>query len=204
MPNANDYHFITHWRASGATLREVYDLIADAEALPQWWPAVYLAVTEAPGQNAQPNGIGRAFDLYTKGWLPYTLRWRMRVRALDPPHGLTIGAEGDFVGRGIWTFVERDGGVDITFDWKLAAEKPLLRLMSPLLKPAFSANHRWAMQIGETSLRSELERRRGATAAAPPGPTTWQPWAAFGVLALLIAGTTAALIASRSDQDASR
>jgi hypothetical protein len=46
-----------------------------------------------------------------------------------------------------------------------------------LMRPAFSANHRWAMHMGETSLRLELRRRRAPDAAAagrvpaPPGPT---------------------------------
>jgi len=49
-------------------------------------------------------------DLYTKGWLPYTLRWQFRVTESNPPLGFTIEAWGDFVGRGIWTF-EQDGDV---------------------------------------------------------------------------------------------
>jgi hypothetical protein len=182
MP-ANDYHFITHWTAPGATLEEVYAVIADVEALPRWWPAVYLMVTPAPGTGV---GIGQAYDLYTKGWLPYTLRWRLTVQEVRPPFGSTIGAFGDFEGRGIWSFRRSEAGVDITFDWKLQAEKPLLRLLSPLLKPAFAANHRWAMATGQVSLLRELERRRarGVSIAPPPGPTTWQPWAVFGGAAI--------------------
>lgn len=37
---------------------------------------------------------------------------------------------------------------------------PLLRTLSFAFKPVFSANHRWAMQRGEKSLRLELVRRR--------------------------------------------
>jgi hypothetical protein len=50
--------------------------------------------------------------------------------------------------------------VNITFDWKLVAEKPLLRYLSFLFKPIFSANHRWAMARGEESLKRELARKR--------------------------------------------
>ena len=45
---------------------------------------------------------------------------------------------------------------------RIRAEKPLLRYLSFLLKPVFSANHRWAMARGEESLRAELGRRAGA------------------------------------------
>jgi hypothetical protein len=44
------------------------------------------------------------------------------------------------------------------------------------MRPAFSANHRWAMRKGEESLRLELARRRVPPEQAdrlgrPPGPT---------------------------------
>jgi hypothetical protein len=35
------------------------------------------------------------------------------------------------------------------YDWRLRAEKPLLRYLSSLFKPFFCANHRWAMARGE-------------------------------------------------------
>ncbi len=35
--------------------------------------------------------------------------------------------------------------MNITYDWKIRAEKPLLRYLSLLMKPIFSANHRWAI-----------------------------------------------------------
>ena len=60
-------------------------------------------------------------------------------------HGFTLVATGDFDGRGEWTFVQDGAFVDITYDWRLRAEKPLLRNLSVLLKPLFEANHRWAM-----------------------------------------------------------
>jgi hypothetical protein len=191
MPSAaNDYHFVTRWTVPATTVAEVYATLADARALPRWWPAVYLAVTPvSPGRAS--DGLGAAFDLHTKGWLPYTLKWRLTVAELNPPYGSTINADGDFVGRGIWRFVQEGPDVAVTFDWKLTAEKPLLRWLSPVLKPLFGANHAWAMRQGEVSLRREIARRRstpGKTVPAPPGPTTWQPWGALagGVLAVLL------------------
>lgn len=72
----------------------------------------------------------------------------------------------------------QDGAfVDISYDWRISAEKPLLRRLSFLLKPIFAANHRWAMARGEESLVLELRRRHAQTEAEraavppPPGPT---------------------------------
>ena len=90
----------------------------------------------------------------------------VRDRRVALPARLTLVASGDFDGRGVWTF-EQDGAfVDATYDWRLSAEKPLLRNLSFLLKPIFEANHRWAMAQGEESLKLELARRRATSDAA--------------------------------------
>src|SRR5215212_8892898 len=184
----NDYHFITDWRVEGS-INEVADILKDAEDLPRWWPSVYIDVkTLEPGDA---NGVGRVIDLYTKGWLPYTLRWQFRVTDMRPD-GFSLDAWGDFDGRGIWVFEQDGRWVDITYDWKIRADKPLLRSLSFLLKPVFAANHRWAMARGEESLRLELARRRATTPAerarvpAPPPPTAVPvlPLAAAGVAVL--------------------
>jgi hypothetical protein len=167
--SANEYHFVTHWRVSG-TVEEVADILADAPDLPRWWPAVYLDVQETkPGDEA---GIGKEVSLYTKGWLPYTLCWQFRVTESNYPHSFVLEAWGDFVGRGEWMLRQNGRYVDVTYDWRVQAEKPLLRHLSFLLRPIFAANHRWAMARGEESLRLELARRAGEQArplCSPPG-----------------------------------
>ena len=157
--SANEYHFVTHWRVEG-TVEEVSDVLGNAADLTRWWPSVYLAVREIEPGGA--DGVGRVVELHTKGWLPYTLHWSFRVTESRRPHGFSIEAWGDFDGRGVWTFEQDGGWVNITYDWRIRAEKPLLRYFSLLLKPIFSANHRWAMARGEESLRAELGRRAGA------------------------------------------
>jgi len=170
----NQYHFITTWRVA-ATLPEINDLLGNALDLPRWWPAIYLQVKEL--QPGAERGLGKVIDLYTKGWLPYTLRWQFRVTESRYPFGFTLEAWGDFVGRGIWTFEEDGAHVNITYDWSIRADKPLLRYLSFIMKPIFSANHRWAMQTGLESLQIELARRQARTAEEqarvpqPPQPT---------------------------------
>src|SRR5204863_3670122 len=149
------------------TPEEVYRIIDRPSELVRWWPAVYLDVRELePGDE---TGVGKVVELLTKGWLPYTLRWRFRTVEKKPFERIVLEAQGDFEGRGVWTF-EADGPcVRVTYDWRIRATKPLLRRLSFLLRPVFAANHRWAMARGEESLRLELARRRGDVVAAPPG-----------------------------------
>ena len=170
----NDYHFVTRWRLQ-ATIEEVADILADPHDLVRWWPSVYLQVTEL--EAGDENGVGRVVDLYTKGWLPYTLRWQFRVTESNYPHGFALEAMGDFDGRGIWTLTQDAEWADVVYDWRIRADKPLLRSLSFLFKPIFAANHHWAMARGEESLVLELDRRRATTAEeqarvpAAPGPT---------------------------------
>jgi hypothetical protein len=172
---AAEYAFLTQWRLR-ATAQEVSDVLSDALSLPRWWPSVYLEVKElSPGDPA--TNVGRVIDLYTKGWLPYTLRWRFTVTESTPPNGFKLVAEGDFVGTGVWTLKQDGEFVDVIYDWRIAATKPLLRVGTPIFRPLFGANHRWAMARGEESLELELRRRRAGSEAeretvpAPPGPT---------------------------------
>ena len=170
----NHYDFLTRWRVAG-TCEEVYEVLGDGEGLVRWWPSVYLAVeTLEPGDQA---GRGKIMSVLTKGWLPYTLRWRFKIVEVRPPQGFTLKAHGDFEGTGIWSFEQEGDSVVATYDWRIDAEKPLLKVLTPILKPIFSANHRWAMAQGEKSLKLELARRHARTDAErhavppPPGPT---------------------------------
>ncbi|HLP96190.1 MAG TPA: SRPBCC family protein [Saprospiraceae bacterium] len=163
------YHFITHWRFQ-ATCEEIYRILEDVDALAQWWPSVYLDVKIR--EKGQPGGVGKVVELYTKGWLPYTLRWSFVVTQTQFPTGFSLQAIGDFAGAGVWHFEQDGHDCLVTYDWHISAEKPLLKKMSWLLKPLFSANHHWAMKMGYASLQLELQRRRGSTGVAPaPGPT---------------------------------
>jgi hypothetical protein len=168
---AAEYHFVTSWKIPGAA-QEVADVLGDPLGLVRWWPSVYLDVKELEPGNPE-TGVGRVVDLQTKGWLPYTLRWRFKVTQSRGVDGFTLVAEGDFVGTGVWTFEQQGDIVDVQYDWRIRADKPLLRYGSFAFRPIFSANHHWAMARGEESLILELRRRRAKTEAerlAVPAP----------------------------------
>lgn len=146
----SNYHFVTNWRVRGE-LEQVASILNNPVELPRWWPSVYISVSKFAEDR---------YDLHTRGWLPYTLRWRMRRIADRFPHGFIIEATGDFEGSGEWTLRQDGEFVDLFYDWKIRAEKPLLRALSFLLRPAFAANHRWAMRQGEICLQRELDKHR--------------------------------------------
>jgi hypothetical protein len=120
------------------------------------------------------NGVGKLISLRAGGWLPYTLRINFRTIESRYPNGFSMDATGDLEGKGIWTFVQDGRFVNVTYDWTIRANKPIIDKLSFLLRPIFRSNHRWTMKRGEESLKLELLRRRSQTteelARIPPPP----------------------------------
>jgi len=151
------YHFVDRWRVE-ADVKEVQDILEDALSLPRWWGSVYFDVKELePGGE---GGLGKLISLHAGGWLPYTLRINFRTVESRYPQGFTMEATGDLEGRGIWTIEQDDRFVNVTYDWTIKANKPIIEKLSFLLKPIFRSNHNWTMKRGEESLKLELLRRR--------------------------------------------
>ncbi|HEY7113212.1 MAG TPA: SRPBCC family protein [Thermoanaerobaculia bacterium] len=197
----HDYRFVTRWLIPG-TAREISAVLGDPMDLPRWWPAVYRSAEQIKAGDAE--GVGQTVRLTTRGWLPYLLDWTLRVTERRGAQGFTFEAEGDFRGRGEWVFEPDDAFVEATFDWRIEARKPLLRVLAPIGRPALEANHRWAMRRGEESLRLELDRRRAASEwereriPDPPGPATGSGWVLAG------AGAAALALAAAAGQTARR
>lgn len=162
MP-ANEYQFLTEWRVA-ATCELLYEILKEGKDYPRWWPEVYLDAQSHPSGRA--DHVGDRVDFFTRGWLPYRLHWTAEVVRHERPHLIEIKATGDFVGRGVWQLTPDGTTTRVTFDWRLRADKPLLRWLSPVCKPIFKWNHHWAMARGFESLRHEAARR-AALATAP-------------------------------------
>jgi hypothetical protein len=150
----NEYHFITNWIVTG-NQEEVYEILADAKGMERWWSGAYQKVEVL--EKGDGDGVGQVVQLHTKGQVP---DWSYRVTSAKRPNGFSLQAFGDFVGHGEWTLTQRGDEVEVTYDWRVSAEKPLLRKLSWLMKPMFSANHRRTMAQGEQGLRNELTQRK--------------------------------------------
>ena len=51
-------------------------------------------------------------------------------------------------------------GVGVDVVWQVTVLRPILRRLSPLLRPIFAWNHRWTTPRGEAGLREFLAERR--------------------------------------------
>jgi uncharacterized protein YndB with AHSA1/START domain len=138
---ASEYVFIDEWDVE-APQEAVFDALADTRTYPEWWQPVYLAV-ESDG----PPEEGRVSRQEFKGRLPYHLKTHSTIVRMDPPRELEVSVVGDLTGKGIWTLTPADGGdVHIRFDWRVIADRPLLRILTPLLRPVFRWNHDWSIK----------------------------------------------------------
>jgi hypothetical protein len=196
----NDYKFLSHWRVKG-NIDDVAAVISDPMDLPRWWPSVYRSITA----ETQSDGTV-VYSLVTKAWLPYTLYWRFKSIPADPPRRILIEAVDDLEGSGEW-LLEQDGEyVNLTYDWRVEARKPLLRALSGVFRPLFVANHRWAMARGEESLKRELllRQRGGDDAGLPPVPppiSKAQSWSMLACVALSLAVPGSLLLKAAKPRD---
>jgi mannose-6-phosphate isomerase-like protein (cupin superfamily)/uncharacterized protein YndB with AHSA1/START domain len=157
LRSARPYEFVDEWDV-GAPPDVVFDVLSDAHTYPQWWRPVYIDVT-----SDGPPAVGRVTTQHFKGRLPYHLHTSTRTVALERPHRIEGETDGDLRGRGVWTLTPLpDGGTHVRFDWRVHADRTLLRILTPLLRPALRWNHSWAIARAIEGLEP-YARERAAT-----------------------------------------
>jgi quercetin dioxygenase-like cupin family protein/uncharacterized protein YndB with AHSA1/START domain len=153
--SAGEYAFVDEWDVA-APAEAVFDALADARTYPDWWKPVYETV-EAEG----PPALGQVSRQHFKGRLPYRLNTSSRVVRLEPPNVVAGDVEGDLRGSGTWTVTPTgEGATHVRFDWTVYADKPLLKVLTPVLRPLFRWNHNWAIARAKEGL--EPYARRGS------------------------------------------
>jgi uncharacterized protein YndB with AHSA1/START domain len=159
--SSREYVFVDEWVVD-APRESVFAALADARSYPLWWKPVYLDVES----SGEPE-VGSESRQHFKGRLPYHLRTRSRITRLEAPAVIGADVDGDLRGTGLWTLTELpDGGTHVRFDWRVHADRLLLRLLTPVLRPALRWNHAWAIARAREGLEPY------ARSVAAPVPTT--------------------------------
>jgi mannose-6-phosphate isomerase-like protein (cupin superfamily)/uncharacterized protein YndB with AHSA1/START domain len=158
--SADEYVFVDEWDVA-APVQAVFELLADARTYPDWWGRVYIDV-QADG----PPEPGRVSEQHFKGPLPYHLRTRSTITVYEPPHRVGADVVGDLSGIGLWTLTPTDAGTHVRFDWRALADKPIVKALTPVLRPLFRWNHAWAIARAIEGLEPAAQKR-----AAAPGST---------------------------------
>jgi hypothetical protein len=155
---SNVFRFDESWTLPHASPHEVWDVLARGELLPQWWRGVYLEAEKLdPGEEPR---VGARIRAKARGFLPYRLNFIIEAVELEAGRLVAVKTTGDFDGRWRAALSPVTGGTRADLTWEVAVERPVLRLLAPLLRPAFAWNHRWTTPRGEAGLRAFLAERR--------------------------------------------
>ena len=153
MPS-NVFRFEERWELPGARVGQVYDVLSRGELLPQWWKGVYLESEKlTPGDEPK---VGDRVRARARGFLPYELNFIVEAVELEPERRVVVKTIGDFDGLWSATLTQTETGVSVDLVWEVTVLRPILRLLAPLLRPAFAWNHRWTTPRGEKGLREYL------------------------------------------------
>lgn len=156
---AAEYVFVDEWDVSAAQ-EAVFEALADAATYPEWWTPIYLEV-DADG----PPAMGCASRQNFKAKLPYTLSTVSTIVRLEPPHEFEVEVVGDLRGTGVWTLTPSEGKTHIRFDWRVHADRKLLRVLTPVLRPLFRWNHNVAIRQAMIGLEPYARSHSPAVAA---------------------------------------
>ena len=151
MP-AHVYHFEDHWSVP-FPIEKVWEVLSQPEDYPQWWRGVYLSAEplEAGAQDAKRVAV------VARGWLPYKLRFTIQTLTLQKPELIEFKATGDFVTDvSRWVLKSEGNGTSVTLECNPRAEKPVVKLLSTILKPLFRWNHHWTMKRGQRQIAEYL------------------------------------------------
>jgi mannose-6-phosphate isomerase-like protein (cupin superfamily)/uncharacterized protein YndB with AHSA1/START domain len=149
---SREYLFVDEWDVA-APREAVFEALADAHSYPEWWKPVYIAV-ESEGEPE----VGKVSRQHFKGRLPYHLHTTSTITRLEAPEVIEANVAGDLAGHGKWTLTETAAGTHVRFDWEVTADRRLLRMLSPVLRPALRWNHAWAIARAQEGLEPYAQR----------------------------------------------
>ena len=118
----------------------------------RWWTDFVIRATG----DSPPPEPGKSNELLVKAYLPYKVNFVLTVVEAERPRRILSRISKDFDGTGEWTLEEQDGVTVATLDWRPTVNQPFIRYLSPLLRPLFRSNHKWAMRRGERQIREYL------------------------------------------------
>jgi len=151
---SNVFRFDESWDIPEGTPQQVWDVLSDAELLPLWWSDVYKEVVPLDGKGKA--SVGSRARARARGALPYELNFIIEAAELEPGRLVVVKTFGDFDGLWRAELSPSGTGTRVQLTWQVTVERPILKFLAPLLRPAFAWNHRWTTPRGEAGLRRYL------------------------------------------------
>jgi uncharacterized protein YndB with AHSA1/START domain len=154
---AGQYVLIDEWNVD-APQDQVFDVLVDPRTYPEWWTPTYVS-----GESDGPPEPGTVSRVRFKSKLPFVFQASSRLVRVNRPDEFEAEVEGDLRGVAIWTLTPLHGKVRVRFDFRVFADRPLIRYLSPVLRPLFRWNHTMAMRQARANLGPYVRRRADMT-----------------------------------------
>lgn len=142
------FHFENRWRVN-ASVRDVWSVLSDIEAWPQWWPSLPVAVpiddTIATGSRA---------DIQVDSPIGVTLSFSIELQETEAPYFVIFSAAGDLRGTGAWSLQQTGPITTISSVWCVTTRRRSIRL----LRPVATSMHSRVMRAGHCGLARHLNR----------------------------------------------
>jgi uncharacterized protein YndB with AHSA1/START domain len=148
----SEYNFLTTWLLA-APRQAAWDVLADVEAWPDWWPAVAAATELDPGDETR---VGSRYRVRWRAPIGYSVEFDFTVDEVDEPRRMAGRSSGDLEGVGVWRLSEQDGAVAVIYEWDVATTKAWMNALGPLPRPLFRWSHDRVMAAGGEALRQRL------------------------------------------------
>ena len=166
------YRFGYEWRIHGP-IDTVFYYVSDARTFLDWFP-VFKDVR--PDDPIAALHVGSHTLARVRALLPYVLDWDITVSRYEPPRfidtfvKLTLNGRFGMHGSVSYAFQPSPGDVVlVTNQQEMYADKPLPRVLHPLLQAAFAFNHDWAMRKAQAPLQAIVRRGSAGRAVVAPG-----------------------------------
>jgi hypothetical protein len=180
MPQDRFNYFEYHdkWRVKGR-VEELTDVLFNRfNEANRWCPNVFIRppLVLEPGDAQGKGKVVRVLE--QAGRFPFTVAYEVAMTEINHPYGWKLQATGDFSGNGEWKFKPDGEWINVTLDWLVQVEKPIVRFASRLafLRPILMQNHNYAIKMIGIGVQREMDRRSATTPAeralvpAPPRP----------------------------------
>ena len=154
MPDHRRFVFVDEWRLA-APPGEVWAVVRDLTAWPEWWPSVRRTTRLA----LAASGSHEAWEFRFRTRLPYDMAFVADLLVEDAELRVDARATGRVDGHGIFRVEPIDGGTLVRFDWEVRPRVTWMRVVSPVARPVFGWNHRSLMAEGAFGLARRLDTR---------------------------------------------
>lgn len=161
---AADYVFLDRWTIP-APIDVAYRVVGDVQEYHRWWRGFV-----ASDGDAWPPEPGKRSSVAVRSFLPYTVHLGLECLDAIAPYRIHSQLSGDFDGTGTWTLESQPDGTTLaTLDWRPTVVMPLVRRLTPALRPLFRANHAAVMRWGQERVGEEAARVAAARVPTPVG-----------------------------------